>query len=50
MRTSAGLFPMVAALTERVWAVVRDDTLISEIGRCRVDFITSNLRELVSFS
>ena len=49
MRISAGRFLMVAALIERVWAVALGVSLISEIGRCRVDFITSNLCELVSF-
>ena len=49
MRISAGRFHRVAALTERVWAVELGDSLISEIGRCRDDFITSDLSELISF-
>lgn len=49
MQTSADRFHMVAVLTERAWAVALGVTSISEIGRCKVVFIISNLGELVAF-
>ena len=49
MRISAGRFLKVAVRIERVWAAVPGASLISEIGRCKVVFTTSDVGELLAF-